>query len=179
MSIYYPGCATTIPNPECSDCPPKELAGVRGFFAVKEAFAFTNIEDINEWWAGIAAGNIYLYPKSRGSVEQNEVEEPGWGDQVSVVSGYEFVASVFEPNYASNIDHWNAMKRSNQWKFGYRTETKLYLSDKPAGWIPKAPVSEDLKAAVNWNIMVKFTQEDHPTAYDIPTGLFAQCVDNA
>ena len=45
MSVYYPGCSITIPDPECSDCPDKELAGMRSFFLVKETFAFVDITD--------------------------------------------------------------------------------------------------------------------------------------
>lgn len=178
-SIYYPGCGTNIPNPECSDCPDKELGGIRGIALVKETFSFSDITDIAEWWAGIASGDIYLFPKTRGSLEQTETESQGFGDQSTVVDGYDFVLNVMEPNFVANVDFWNAVKKSNQWRVAWRTETQLWISDDPAGIIPKAPVAEDIKSTVLWNIMFKFSQEDYPTANTIATGLFEQCVDNA
>ena len=176
MSVYYPGCGTTIPDPQCSDCPDKELGGIRGFFLVKETYSFTDITDIAEWQTAITNKDVYLYPKSRGTLEQTETESQGFGDQSTVVDGYDFVLGVFEPNFVDNVDHWNAMKRANNYKVGWRTETKLYMSDNAAGIIPKAPVVEDLKIPVLWNIMFKFNQEDYPTPYDIPSTLFDQCI---
>jgi len=176
MSIYYPGCGITIPDPTCSDCPDKELGGIRGFALIKETFSFTDVTDIAEWQAAIQNKDIYLYPKSRGSLEQTPTETQGWGDQAMVVDGNDFVLSAFEPNFTENIDHWNAIKKSNGFKVCWRTETKLYISDDAVGIIPIAPVAEDLKTTVVWNIQFKFSQEDYPTASDIPTDLFAQCM---
>lgn len=179
MSVYYPGCGTSIPNPECSDCPDKELGGIRGFALVSETFTFVDIGDVDEWWAGIASGDIYLYPKSRGSLEQTPTESQGYGDQSMVVDGNDFVISAFEPNFKANVDHWNAMKKANNYKLAWRTESQIWMSDEAVGIIPTAPVQEDIKTVVNWNISFKFSQEDYPTPTDIPSGLFEQCVDNA
>lgn len=176
MSVYYPGCTITIPDPQCSDCPEKELAGMRSFWLQKDTFIFVDITDPNEWQTAINAKDIYLFPKSRGTLEQTEFESPGFGDQAIVVDGYDFVASVFEPNFTDNVDFWNAIKKANNYKVGWRTETKTYLTDDAVGIIPKAPVSEDLKATVLWNIMFKFSQEDYPTPNDIPGTVFDQCV---
>lgn len=177
MSVYYPGCGTTIPNPECSDCPDKELAGIRSMFLVKDTYSFADITNPAEWQTALNAGNVYMFPKTRGSLEQTETETQGFGDQSTIVDGYDFVLSVFEPNFRDNVDFWNAVKRSNNFKVGWRTENTVWLSDDAAGIIPKAPVAEDIKQTVIWNIMFKFSQEDYPTPYDVPANVFTQCVD--
>jgi len=176
MSVYYPGCEDTIPDPQCSDCPEKQLAGMRSYFLVKDTYAFANIEDPAEWQTAINNRDVYVFPKSRGTLEQTEVENPGFGDQATSVDGFEYVASVFDPNFTANIDFWNAIKKSNNYKVGWRTENKIFMSDEACGIIPKAPVVEDVKQAILWNITFKFAQEDYPTAYAVPGTVFARCV---
>jgi len=176
MSVYYPGCNTTIPDPTCSDCPTKELGGVRSLWLQKDTFAFSDITDVAEWQAAINNKDVYVFPKTRGSMEQAETESPGFGDQSTNVDGYDFTINAFEPNFTENIDFWNAIKKSNNYKVGYRTETKVFLSDDACGIIPKAPVGEDIKMAVVWNLVFKFSQEDYPTASDIPVTVFDRCV---
>ena len=176
MSVYYPGCGTTIPDPTCSDCPDKELGGLRSFWLQKDTFAFSDITDAQEWQDAITNKDVFVFPKSRGSLEQAETETQGFGDQAMVVDGYDFTASVFEPNFLPNIDFWNAIKKSNNYKFGFRTETKVFLSDKAVGIIPKAPIGEDIKIAILWNLIFKFSQEDYPTAMDVPVTVFDRCI---
>lgn len=176
MSVYYPGCGNTIPDPICSDCPEKQLAGLRSIFLQKDTYAFADITDPNEWQTAINNKDVYVFPKSRGSLEQTETEAQGWADQSTVVEGYDFVANCFEPNFVDNIDFWNQMKKANNYKVGWRTENKIFVSDKAVGIIPKAPVVEDIKMAIVWNIVFKFSQEDYPTAYDVPGTVFNQCV---
>jgi len=175
-SVYYPGCGITIPDPTCSDCPTKELGGIRSFWLQLDTFAFTDITDPAEWQAAISNKDVFVFPFSRGTLEQTETESPGFGDQSVVVDAYDFILNLFEPNFTENVDYWNAIKKANNYKAGWRTETKTYLSDEAVGIIPKAPVGEDLKAAVNWNIMLKFSQEDYPTPSDLPADVFSQCI---
>jgi len=176
MSVYYPGCDTTIPSPTCSDCPDKELGGVRSFFLQKDTYSFADITDPLEWNTALANEDVYLFPKSRGTIEQTEVESAGFGDQAMVVDGYDFVVNVFEPNFVPNVDFWNAIKKSNNYKIGWRTETQVWVSDEACGIIPKAPVGEDLKLAVIQNVICKFSQEDYPTPSDVPVDVFDRCV---
>jgi len=176
MSVYYPGCGTTIPDPQCSDCPDKELGGMRSIWLQKDTFAFTDITDPSEWQTAINNKDVYVFPKTRGTLEQTETESQGFGDQSMVVDGYDFVANIFDPNFVDNVDFWNAIKKSNNYKLGWRSESKTYLSDEAVGIIPKAPVAEDIKLAILWNIAFKFSQEDYPTPNDIPGTVFDRCV---
>ena len=88
----------------------------------------------------------------------------------------EFTGTVFEPNYKANCNFWNDIKRSKEWKFGYKTETQVHLSDNSATIIPKAPIGDDKKMSVIWNAIIKFTQEDIPCPSDEPTGVFDVCI---
>ncbi|MGR3220318.1 MAG: hypothetical protein ACUZ8H_10965, partial [Candidatus Anammoxibacter sp.] len=159
MSVYYPGCTTDQASPVCTDCPTKELGDIRSFGFVKNTFSFTDITSTAEWTTGLNALDIYVFPFARGSLEMNENIQPGFGDTLETLDGYEFVANVFEPNYAANCNFWNDIKRSKEWRFFYRTETQVHITDNVATIIPKAPIADDKKQSVIWTAMVKFTQE--------------------
>ena len=175
MSIYYPGCADITP-PVCSDCPDKELAGIRSLFFKKKSYSFIDITDPTEWTTAICNEDVIVLPYTRGSLEMAESLSAGFGDTLQDLDSYEFTLNVFEPNYLNNCSFWNTIKKSKDYQVGYRTETKLYCSQNNALIVPKAPVAEDLKAKVVWNVMIKFTQEDIPCPYDIPVGIFDRCI---
>ena len=176
MSIYSPGCSETIVAPICSDCPDKELAGIRSLFLEKTSHSFTDITDPTEWETAICAEDVYVFPRTRGSLDIAEQLAAGFGDTLEDLDSYEFTLNVFDPNYLNNCAFWNTIKKSKNYKVGWRTETKIYYSDKASLIVPKAPVAEDLKAKVIWNIMFKFTQEDNPCPSDIPVGIFDDCI---
>ncbi len=176
MSIYYPGCAETIVPPICSDCPEKELAGIRSLFFQKKSYSFTDITDPAEWATAICNEDVIVFPYTRGSLEIAEQLSAGFGDTLEDLDSYEFTLNVFEPNFADNCGFWNTIKNSKKYKVGYRTETKVYVSDNTALIVPKAPIAEDLKAKVIWNIMIKFTQENIPCPVDMPVGVFDKCI---
>ena len=179
MSIYYPGCPDNIPNPSCSDCPSRELGDVRSLFFVKKSYSFADITDASEWYTAIAAGSIYVFPYTKGSMSQTATESAGYGDQETTLEGYEYVIDAMEPNYKDNWGFWDAIKNSKNWRVGYRTESLVHLADNVCQVTPTQPVTEDKKAAVVWNINVKFSQDDLLRPYDVPTGVFDICIDNA
>ena len=176
MSIYYPGCTVAIPDPVCSDCPTKELGDIRSLFFVKSDFAFPDITATAEWTTGINAKDIYVIPYTRGSLEVTENEQPGFGDQENTIDGRQFVITAFEPNYKENAAFWNQISQAKNFRVGWRTETQVHLSDNTAQIIAKAPIAEDKKQSILWNIIVKFQQESNPTPADTPAGVFDQCL---
>lgn len=176
MSIYYTGCGDGQADPSCTDCPVKELGDIRSYFFVKNDFVFTDISSAAEWEAGIIAKDIFVVPHARGRKEDNENMQPGFGDSIETLDGYEFVLSLFDPNYADNCNFYNDIKRSKEWKIGWRTETQVHLSDSIATIVPKVPIAEDKKQSIIWNIIAKFTQEDHACPSDMPTGIFDRCL---
>jgi len=176
MSLYYPGCTTSQADPVCSDCPSKELGDIRHFAFVKATFAFTDISDAAEWAAGINSKDIYAFPFGRGTLEMTPNLQPGFGDQIETLDGYEFDINVSEPNYKDNCNFWNDIKRSKEWNFAYLTETQVHLTDSIVLVVPTAPIGDDKKQSVIWNANVKFSQEDIPCPSNAPVGTFEECI---
>ncbi len=175
MSIYYPGCATP-PNPTCSNCPPKELARVRGFWLQNVNKTFADISNPGEWDSAICSGQIYLFPYSNGTADQAEQLSDSYGNVPQQLDSYEYTLNLHEPEYANNIPFWNAIKNSNQWMVGYKTQTLIHLSSVAAMFFPKAPVSADIKAKIDINLMIKFIQSDLIVPQLAPVGIFNECI---
>lgn len=176
MALYYPGCTETVNDPACTDCPDKELGDIRSIFLVKKTFSFTDIQNPAEWSTGIAARNIYVFPYTRGSLAVAENEQPGFGDTLTTIESYEYTLNVMEPNYKGNWAFWDSIRTSNNWKIGWRTQTQVHISDVTAVINPKAPVAEDKKQAIFWNIVFKFIQQGLPRPSDMPTSIFDRCI---
>lgn len=174
MSIYIPGCGN-IPSPVCNDCPTKELARVRHFWLQLVTYTFIDITDAAEWETAIANGDVIIFPYANGNVDQAELLSEGYGNVPQTVDSYEYTANVHEPNYTDNIPFWNAAKRSNQFLFGYCTQTKACLSSVAAMFVPKAPIAADIKSKVDVNVMVKFIQEDLIVPFEYPQAIFETC----
>lgn len=176
MSIYYPTCDNTVPDPSCSNCPSKELGDVRSIFFVKNTYAFTDISDVGSWTQGLTDGDIVVFPYTRGTLEMTPTESAGFGDVETSLDGYEYSLQVEEPQYQDNYAFWNAIKNSNEYKAGYRTESQVHLSENEARVIPTAPIGDDKKGLVNWKVNCKWSQEDLVQPYDMPTSVFDQCI---
>lgn len=175
MALYYPGCAP-IDDPLCSDCPDKEFGGIRSIFLKKKSYSFADITDPTEWATAICNKDVYVFPYTRGSLEEAETLAGGFGDTLQDLDSYEFTLNVFEPNFLGNCDFWNSIKKSKDFQVGWRTETQIYMSDVTTLIVPKAPVPEDLKTKVVWNIMFKFVQENIPCPLGLPIGTFDRCI---
>ncbi len=173
--IYYPSCAG-IPDPSCSDCPTKELGRVRSIFLKRTDYKFLDITNPLEWVAAINARNVYVFPYTKGSLEIVENMQDGFGNVDQDLMSYSFTLNAMDPQFPNNCDFWNAIKHNNNYQVGYRTETKIYMSDVGATIIPKAPIADDLKSRVVWNITFKFIQEDIPCPKAIPNEIFTVCL---
>jgi hypothetical protein len=176
MALYYPGCSTAIPDPICSDCPERELAGVRSYGFVSTDFVFTNPSNVSEWTTGITNKDIYVFPYTKGSVEVAENMVSGFGDLEEMLDSYTYTLNIEDPNYAANYPFYNAIKNSKKFKVFWRTETQIHISDVAVTIVPKNPVSDDKKANVTWQVMVKFTQDNIVEPVDMPSGVFEQCI---
>lgn len=176
MSIYSPGCGS-IPAPICQDCPSKELGRVRGFWLQKVSYTFTDITSSVEWDDAICNGDVFVFPYSNGTAEMAEQLSDGYGNVPQTLDSYEFTLNLHEPQYKNNIPFWNAVKKSNQYLVGYKTQTLCHLSSVAAMFFPKAPVSGDIKSKIDINLVVKFVQEDLIVPTDAPVGIFDVCLD--
>ena len=180
MSIYFPGngCGS-IPPPVCKDCIVKERGRVRGFWLQKTTYSFADITNPAEWCAAQAAGDVYVFPYSSGSVDQTELTSDGYGNVPTTLDSYEYNLNLHDPNYAANIPFYNAIKNSYEFKVGYKTETLFHLSSVGAMVFPKAPVSADIKAKIDINLVIKFIQDDLIVPTAGPAGIFDACADCA
>lgn len=176
-SIYYPeGCDTAVPPHHCDPCAPIEHGRVRSVAFIKQSFEFTDPTDPNEWTTGIENGDIVVIPEVLGSFDGGApVEAPGYGDQETKITGYNFSLLFKDPNYLENADFYNAIKRSRNYKIAYRTETQTHISTNTVTVLPKNPVAEELTSEVVWDVEVKFSQGDLPEPFNTPAGTFAQC----
>lgn len=176
MANYYPGCADSIVDPALSDCPVKELGDIRGIALVKKTFSFSDITNDDEWNTGIASRNIYLFPYVRGSMEVAPFEQPGFGDEPTTIDSYDFTVNTFHPDYKATWSFWNSIKKSKNFKLVYKTQTQVHETDVAVQINPMAPIAEDKKQAILWNVSFKFTQEFSPEPQDCPTDLFSRVI---
>lgn len=176
--VYYPsGCDTEVGEHFCNDCETPEHGRIRSVAFIKDSFAFTDPTSPTEWRNGIQSKEIIIIPKTNGSFDGgSEVEGPGYGDQSSKLIGFNFQAVYNDPNYKENADFYNALKRSKNYRFAYRTESQIHITDNTVSVIPKNPVGEDLTSEVTWNVTVKWSDSDLPVPFDVPAGIF-DCFD--
>lgn len=176
--IYYPaGCASAVPDHYCNPCEAPEHGRLRSAAFIASDWEFTNPSNPDEWEDGISQKKIIIIPEVNGSFDGgSEIEVAGYGDQQTKLTGYNFQATYNDPNYKLNADFYNAIKNSRNFRFAYRTETQVHLTGNTVQVIPKNPVAEDLTSEVVWNVLVKWSEGDVPTPYDMPQGIF-NCFD--
>lgn len=176
MSAYYYDNCASLPPIVCNNCQTKELGRVRGIWFQKREYSWTDITDPLEWETAICNQDIYVFPNTRGALDMAETMEQGFGDTEESLSSYTFTLNIMERTYPENCDFWNAIKKSNQFLVGWRTMSKVYYSSVSAVVVPKAPVPDNLKESVLWNITIKFTQADIPCAQTMPSHIWDTCI---
>lgn len=173
-AIYYPsGCETEIGDHYCSDCDTVDNGRIRSVAYIASDFSFTDPSNPVEWSTGIGLKKIIIVPQTNGTFDGgSEVEVPGYGDQATKLTGFNFVATYNDPNYKNNATFYNALKRSRNYRFAYRTGASIHLTQNNVSVVPKNPVTDDVTSEVVWNVAVKWSEEDLPIPYDIPPGIF-------
>lgn len=178
MAIYYPSdCEVEIPEHVCDPCESFEKGKIRAAGFIKQGFNFSDPTNPTEWRTGLNAHNIILIPAVIGSFDGGtEVLGPGYGNQSESLIGYDFTSTFRDPNYSSNCAFYNLLKLSRLYRYFYKTETKVHITDVPVVVIPKSPVTEDINSFVEWQILVKWRDSDLPCPFDEPAGIFDECV---
>lgn len=174
MAITYPtACDEEELDHVCDECDDPELARLRGVAFIKSDFAFTDPSSYAEWFDGIGSGDIIIIPFTRGSFDGGTPKEgAGYGDQATKYIGTDYSATYFDPNYAVNRDFYNNIKRFQNYKFAYKTETLVHITDKVCQVLPKAPVADDITGEVVWEVTVKWSSQNEPDPYTAPDGIF-------
>lgn len=177
MSVYYPtDCEDILPDHICDPCEDIEQGRVRSVAFIKKDFAFNDPSDAQEWQAGIEAGDIIIIPETKGTYDGGaEVLQPGYGDMIEKLTGYNHQLQYQDPNYKSNCNFYNLIKNSRQYKFAYRTGSRIHIIDETIQAIPKAPVQEDLATEVVYDVLIKWQSKNLPCHYEMPPGIFDRC----
>jgi hypothetical protein len=173
MAGYYPNtCDNVVPIHNCDPCLPREYGRVRAVAFVKSSYTFLDPTDQAEWEQAIQDQNVILIPKVHGTLpEPSEQVGPGYGDTTETLLGFDFTASFYDPNYSENCDFYNAIMRSQDYRFMYKSETKGHLTDATVTVVPKAPIEDDLNAEVVWVVQVKWKDSSHACPFTFPIGV--------
>jgi hypothetical protein len=176
MSAYYPsGCTGgTLPVYSCNPCPTRDFARIRSVALYKGTF--TDPSNPVEWATKIAAGDARVIWQTSGSYDGGTTQElPGYGNNATANGSTTHSATVKDPNYYENCDFYNSLRGQTDWKFAYLTKNYLHLSDATATYTPKNPVAEDINATVEWQMGVKWSNDNNPCPVLIPAGIFDRC----
>jgi hypothetical protein len=173
-TIYYPsGCDTDVPAHVCNPCEEVEHGRVRSVAFISKGFTFTDPTDPTEWQAGIDTGEIRIIPETLGAFDGGApVEETGFGDLSTRLTGYDFSLTFKDPNYKDNCAFYDALKNSRNWRVAWRTEKSVHISEASVQALPKNPITEELTSVVAWDTEVKWTQSKLHCPYDVPAGIF-------
>jgi hypothetical protein len=176
MAGYYPSsCDALIPDHACDPCEGREFGRIRSAAFIHKDFEFANGDTTNasEWLRGISEKKILVIPDTNGELpEPGEKTGQGYGDTVETLLGYDFQAKFIDPNYSSNCDFYNALIGNRNFKFAYRTSSKVHITDKTVTIIPKTTVPNDLNSEVTWNVTAKWISNQFPCPIDTPEGVF-------
>jgi hypothetical protein len=176
---YYPACGETeIPDHSCDPCAEREYGRIRsaGFIHKDFQFADGDTENTLEWARGINERKIYVVPDTNGEMpEPSEKTGPGYGDTTETLLGYDFSAKFMDPNYSENVDFYNSLIGNRNFKFFYRTSSKVHITQTPVTIIPKTQIQNDLNSEVVWGTSVKWMHNQFPIPFNTPEGIFNTC----
>lgn len=179
MAGYYPSnCDTSIPDHNCDPCEENEYGRVRSFGFIDKDFTFTNDDPTvaADWLTGMQNKNILVVPQSAGEVATpSPLTGNGYGETVEQLLGYDFVATVQDPNFASNCDFYNALIGKRNFKFFYRTSTKTYITPVTVTIIPMTTVPDDLTGKIVWSAEIRWRASVFPCPFNTPEGVFEEC----
>lgn len=173
ISGYYPDtCNAIVPPHTCDPCLEREYGRIRAVAFIKGDYTFIDPTNQIEWENAIQNGDVVLIPAVHGSLPApTEQLGTGYGDTVETLLGFEYALQYFDPNYAENCDFYNALKRSQDYRFMYKTETMGHITDKTVTVIPKNPVEDDLNSEVVWDVTVKWKDSEHACPFKFPAAV--------
>lgn len=178
MSLYYlQGCSEATADYQCIGCPSPSLAVVRGVILLHESVNMVDVSNLATWQTAIENGLAIVIPKTSGNYDGGTPNYgTGKGDVAQKYVSSTFKAQYNDDNYnAANMTAYNAIRKNTVWRFCWRNEKYMYISDKAATIVAKDPHENDYTKNVEFVVDVEFTQVDNPIPHPIPTGLFS-CV---
>jgi hypothetical protein len=171
---YYPNCEN-IEAYSCGNCTP-ELGRIRSVALIHKSYFSTLIADPESyqlWYDGRVNGKIFVYPKVQGEYDGGSPQMgTGWATSPETLLAYFFTAKIKEPNYLSNVLHWNSIKGSKNYYVAFCSESIMQIPMKVCNIIPRNSVANDLKTEVVWEVDLKWTDFNLPMQYTIPSNVF-------
>jgi hypothetical protein len=157
----------------CDDCALEEGARVRSAFFILNTYSFADPTSIAEWQQAIEDGNVVIIPSTNGTYDGGTPNYgPGFGDQIQRYINSEFKVTYRDPALKSNWAFYEGKKKSSRWKFGFRTETLVWIGDEVCTIAPKNPVADDIKVGVVWEVEVSWLSRNSPEPFDMPETIF-------
>lgn len=167
-------CVDTDELHVCDPCDPGEGDGVRSVFFYKEGAFATATPTALEFENGQIASpqTVKVIPTTRGTYDGGTpTYGEGFGDADSSYESASHKLSYVDPNYL-NRDFYDWLQNQTQWMFGWRTETKIHLTNKPVTAYAKDVHSGDIKKKLRWEVEITWTSKNKPTIAAIPADTF-------
>jgi hypothetical protein len=158
----------------CDDAPEKARLR-RGAWIHKDRYAAIAADptDATLWQAGIDAGEIVIMPELSGVFDGGTPKMgPGYGDQKEKYIGADFKATIKDPLYKENWDHYRSLVGKSTWHFAYLTETQVHITGVPVTVAPKNPVTENVDDDVIWESEISWFEYFTPAPHDAPMAIF-------
>lgn len=146
--MYYTDNCAVIPNPYCGQCPVVENARIQGIWFQKTSYVFTDITNPAEWQTAMAAGNVYVFPYTHGSLDVSKQTDTGFGNVPTVLTNYLYTLKVMDDRADLNVPFWNAITNNFGFYVGYHTSNWIWLSHASASVSVTLPVVDDLNKMV-------------------------------
>ena len=176
---YYPSGCDEIPINDCNVCV-TENGRVRRVALIHKNYYQTILADPENsisWINGINADKIIVYPETNGEYDGGKAKMgQGFATASETLLAYFFGVNIVDPNYKTNINHWNKLAGLRNYYLAFCSETIMNITTKPCNIFPTNKVANDLKSEVTWAVNFKWTDFDLPLQYGIPDGIF-QCID--
>jgi len=175
---YYGNCDETIDPHFCRVCDDKTEKGRirRGGWLKSSSYAsvMANPIDPAVWAAALAAGEFIALPELSGTFDGGAPKyTAGYGDVKEKYDGSDFTATIKDPLYTENWQHYNSIVGKSNWHLVYCTESQTHVSGKPVTVAPKNPITENVDDDVIWESEVKWFEWFTPAPHAVPQEVFA------
>lgn len=167
MAIEYKTCTPTEAVEHfCNSCDLGEKGRVRSVAHIDKSVTIAIPYALAAWTAAIEAGTINIVPETTGTFDGGTPRMiPGFGNKKEKKIGYDYVLTYKDPNYAENIDYYEALEKGEIIP-AWRSETLLHIA-KDATEVQitaKAPIEEDLDSVIVHVVEIKWFSKTKPLA---------------
>ena len=169
-------CPNIIPDYIEPDCQAIELGRIVAIAFIDEDVEFSDITDPAEWTGLTYATDILVHKQTNGSMSPaSPVTVEGKGAQATRGVGRDHTATVRVPGIKGNDEYWNALNRSNNYKFAFVTGKDydlLHYVDAIVDVAAGEDVPSPLSSEIDWVVTITWSDNDMPSTSDVPAGVF-------